>query len=124
MKKITLLFLAVFAFSLFANAQDPVLRYTFDDVITNSGTVGAAGDLTVQQGGTAAYVTGKFDNGYDGTGSNSLASTYAGITGHAARTITGWVKLPDIDNKAMIVELGRRTSGTNGERFSVLFAST
>ena len=109
--------------SLTTNAQAPLLHYTFDDITTNNGSAGAAGDLAVLDGGTAAYATGQFNNGYVGDGLNYLATTWAGITGSQARTVTGWIKVPDVAVKGMAVELGRR-DGVNGQRFSVLFSAS
>ncbi|MEP4092915.1 hypothetical protein, partial [Reichenbachiella sp.] len=40
------------------NTFAQVAQYNFEDVLTNAGIEGAAADLTVAGGGTAAYTTG------------------------------------------------------------------
>ena len=125
--KITFLettFIAVMLFttSLAINAQDALLRYTFENVITNGGTAGAAGDLIISPDvtGSAVYTPGLSGLGqaYQGDGNNSLETSWGDITGHQPRTITAWVKTNTDGTAKTIVTLGSRPKkGANGMKF-------
>ena len=125
--KITFLettFIAVMLFttSLAINAQDALLRYTFENVITNGGTAGAAGDLIISPdvSGSPIYTPGPAGLGkvYQGDGNNSLETSWGDITGHQPRTITAWVKTNTDGTAKTIVTLGSRPKkGANGMKF-------
>jgi hypothetical protein len=113
--------ITVIAGNINLNAQTPVLHYTFDDVTSNTGSDGTAGDLTLIAG-SAAYESGRINNAYKGNGvDNALGTTWGGITGKAARTITAWVKFPVLDEKRGVITLGSRPDANDkGARFTVL----
>ena len=120
--KATLL-VVVFATSLAINAQDAQLRYTFDNVITNSGAAGTAGDLSISPdvAGSATYISGPtgFEQAYQGDGDNSLETSWGGITGNQARTITTWVKINNDGAAKTIITLGSRpATDPNGKKFN------
>ncbi|MBK3518282.1 LamG domain-containing protein [Carboxylicivirga marina] len=109
-----------------ASIAQPVLHYTFNDVLTNSGTANAIGDLNVLTGGVATYVDGKADKGYKVISSpnNVLWSEYNEISGQDARTITMWVKInakPTINQ--YLFNFGQ-DHGIKGQRYSFAVGKT
>ncbi len=105
-------FLAVFVCGSIA-AQDinaPLLSYYFEQGLTNSGTLGTAGDLQADQG-TPTYEesmnTG--DYAFACNGANSLKTEIIQqISGAKARTITAWIYVTAADyaKEAAIISMG------------------
>lgn len=97
-----------------AQAQTPVMHYTFDNNLNNSGSVSQT--LSAQGGFVAAY---EADNEgaassaltYAGGSNHALQSTYTGISGTSARTVTAWIKTTS-NNPQAIVSWGTDAGGT------------
>ncbi|MFV0566232.1 MAG: T9SS type A sorting domain-containing protein [Flavobacteriaceae bacterium] len=126
-------FMAVFVCGS-VSAQDinsPLAHYYFEGNTTNSGTLGTSADLQVLSG-TSTYKASTVEAGMSGNQVLDCSSVgnafttgtdgWQGITGNNARTIAGWIYIPEAqwNRTSTIVSMG--TVG-DGARFTFKYYS-
>ena len=116
-----LFFLAIIL-SFNVQAQTPVMHYEFDNNLTDAssnvyGLTAEGGFVATYQGDHESTALSALT--YGGASGHYLQSTYTGISGTNARTVTAWIKTTSNSNQA-IVSWG---SDTGGELFEVMTKS-